>query len=108
VEALLRHSYSHNVRELGILLWKAVAGSHRDYVALTPEVRAELASVAPRPELEPHEPGAGELLPEDIVDCLNRSGHNIAVASRDLGLRSRYALYRLMRKHGIVVERAVK
>jgi DNA-binding NtrC family response regulator len=108
IEMLLRHQYDYNVRELDALLWKALAGSHGQYVALTQEVRSELTATSSEPARASAQPDTREITSEEIVDCLNRSGHNVATASRELGLRSRYALYRLMRKHGIAVERAGK
>ena len=108
VEMLLRQPYSYNIRELDALLWKAVAGSSREYVALTRELRAELAEVPASPAPAAVDTSSREMSADEIVECLDRNDHNVANASRELGLKSRYALYRLMRKHGIAVERATK
>jgi transcriptional regulator with PAS, ATPase and Fis domain len=106
IELLLRHPFTYHVRELAGLLWKAVSTSPREYVALGRELRAEI-SVRPRLALpraaddsELREPTA-----EQIMDCLTRNGSHVVRAARELGLSSRYALYRLMRKHDISVER---
>ncbi|HEY5961480.1 MAG TPA: sigma 54-interacting transcriptional regulator, partial [Polyangiaceae bacterium] len=44
IEALMRHHYSYNVRELERLLWKALADSPKQFVALTRSVREELGT----------------------------------------------------------------
>ena len=104
IEVLVCYPYSYNIRELDALLWKAVAGSRGEYVALTPELRkgslpVDNAEAPPAPYRSP------ELAPAAIVDALTHNGHNVVAAARELGLSSRYALYRLMRKYGIAVER---
>jgi DNA-binding NtrC family response regulator len=106
IEVLVRYPYSYNIRELDALLWRVVAGSTGQYVALTPDLR--ITSVRSNTTDAPHPSSRlpeREVAPADIVDALNRSGHNVAAAARMLGLSSRYALYRLMRKHDIAVER---
>ena len=45
------------------------------------------------------------LTPERIVMALDRHGGNQERAWRELGLSSRDALYRLMKKHGILAKR---
>ncbi len=105
IEALLRHRFTYHVRELEALLWKAVSTSPRDFVALSRELRDELARSPRGSTSEPAVP-APEPTSEEIVACLTRNGSHVTRAARELGLPSRYALYRLMRKHGIAVERA--
>jgi two-component system nitrogen regulation response regulator GlnG/two-component system response regulator HydG len=95
MDGLVRHRYTHHVRELGALLWSAIAGSEAHYVALTDEVQSKLSLPAP---------GAGERgspSVEAIVACLDRHEGNVSQAWRELGLSSRDALNRLMKKHGI-------
>ncbi len=48
VEGLLRHRYTHHVRELNQLLWAALAGSAPGRVELTREVRAQLEAARAR------------------------------------------------------------
>jgi two-component system nitrogen regulation response regulator GlnG/two-component system response regulator HydG len=43
--------------------------------------------------------------PEAIEAALDRNGGNISAAARELGLSSRYALYRLMQRHGLAGRR---
>ncbi len=95
VEALLRHDYTHHLRELERLLWLAVSTSRDSFLALTPEVEAELRTTARAPEKESTE----EPTADAIRAALGKNG--VSEAARKLGLKSRYALYRLMKKHGI-------
>jgi two-component system nitrogen regulation response regulator GlnG/two-component system response regulator HydG len=93
VEALVRHRYTLHVRELHRLLWRAVSTSPADHLAFTPEVRDEL-SLSPAAAAVPPDRAA-------IEAALAAAGGRAALAAEALGLRSRYALYRLMKKHGI-------
>ena len=102
VSALLRRSYSHHVRELESLLWRAMAASHRNYIGLTDDVKAQLAVEVPA---EVHRDPA-ELSPEEIRAALERHEGNQSRAFRELGLSSRHALYRLIKRYGIDVPRA--
>ncbi len=102
VESLVRHRYTYNIRELDGLLWKAIADSPRNFIRLTKPVRESLVPVVALQQAEPvAEPSA-----EQLVQALERNGHNVARTAESLQLSSRYALYRLLRKHGIAVERA--
>lgn len=95
VEALLRHRYALNVRELESLLWTSMASSPHDFLALTGEVRERLD----------FEQGVGvradEITAEAIEDALSRHQGNQSRAYKDLGLRTRDQLYRLMKKLGV-------
>lgn len=102
IERLVRHRFTYNIRELDALLWKAIADSPRNFVRLTQPVREALNVAAVSSKVETtDEPSAAQ-----IVESLGQNAHNVARTAEALGLSSRYALYRLMRKHGIVVERA--
>ncbi|CAN5374196.1 hypothetical protein BH09MYX1_BH09MYX1_03620 [soil metagenome] len=92
VDALLRHDYTHHLRELERLLWRAASTSQGDFIGLTPEVAKALTKVtrteeAPEPSLE------------EIEAALAETENNVTHAARKLGLSSRYALYRLIKKH---------
>jgi two-component system nitrogen regulation response regulator GlnG/two-component system response regulator HydG len=105
VGALLRRRFTTNVRELDSLLWNAMGESRGDGVALNDAI----AIAAPaRPAEPPAAPGAApprvEPTAEAIRECVGREKGNIRRAAAALGLPSRYALYRLMRKHGIDVK----
>lgn len=130
VDGLVRHRYTLHTRELERLLWVALASSHGNFLALTPEVHAELERVspaekdqpvetavsrpsvdtressrrddemrrekkaAPRPSFDPIDRGAIE------AALLNAQG-SVTDAARRLGLKNRFVLYRLMKRHGI-------
>jgi transcriptional regulator with AAA-type ATPase domain len=99
---LLRHPLGGNVRELESLLWEAMADSPgatlaaprhwavARYDELESPVRAALPA---RPREEP--------TLEQIRAAVDEHGGNLASAARQLGLASRYALYRLLKKYGI-------
>jgi DNA-binding NtrC family response regulator len=91
VEALLGKSYETNIRELDALLWRAMAASPGDTVVLTDELRKESQTRA-----RVAEPGA-----EEIRAALEEAQGSVSAAARALGVKSRFALYRLMKKHGI-------
>jgi two-component system nitrogen regulation response regulator GlnG/two-component system response regulator HydG len=116
VDHLVRHHFAAHLRELETLLWQAMAGSRHYYVALTEEVLAHWTP-APRPAREdprpadppvgldeappPAQPGAPpEPTLDEIRAAIAAADGNLARAARALGL-SRYALYRVLRKHGI-------
>ena len=106
IERLLRHRFTYNIRELDGLLWKAIADSPRNFVMLTRTLREELADRAEAAANAVAPTQAAEPSAQEIIDGLNRNANHVARTAEALGLSSRYALYRLMRKHGIVVERA--
>jgi transcriptional regulator of acetoin/glycerol metabolism len=108
VDHLLRSRFPTNVRELDALLWHAMSTSTgdaiewRDAVSTTGPVTGLVPSVPPESEHpDASEPDAPEPSAEEIRASLAVNGGNIVRAAQALGLSSRYALYRLMRKHGI-------
>jgi DNA-binding NtrC family response regulator len=96
IEALLRQRYTHHVRELDELLWRAIAASRGTYVAFADDLKARL-------EPEPPESAAieEELSEERIREALARHDGKVSRAYKELGLKSRYALYRLLKKYAI-------
>jgi DNA-binding NtrC family response regulator len=102
VEHLIHRDTPVNVRDLEELVWRAVASSGGDRLRLTAAF-AEAAATpsgrgsAPSPEAAP--PSADE-----IRACVERHGGNLAAAARALGLSSRFALYRLLKTHGIALD----
>jgi len=96
IERLLRHSYPLNVRELDTILWAALGSSERRYVELTSEVE-ELLDGEGEP---PDERVRREPTEAEITAALAAHENNRTRAAAQLGV-SRYALYRLLRKHGI-------
>jgi transcriptional regulator of acetoin/glycerol metabolism len=67
-----------------------MAGSPRDAVVLTEEVAAESAVESPAPP--------AELTTAVVRECVEREKGNLERAARQLGLKNRFALYRLMKK----------
>jgi len=107
VDALIRHDYTLYTRELERILWVALASSHGNFLALTPGVQAELrvAETAARhgsstQDLVSAEPA--EIDRMAIEAALQSTGGNITEAARRLGLKNRFALYRLMKRYGLV------
>jgi DNA-binding NtrC family response regulator len=109
LDALVRHVYTHHVRELETLVWTALASSREDRIELTDAVRDALAKRGPAPLPSPEEfgwpePGSvrpRDLTPEAIVAALERHDHVQEKAWRALGLKNRFQLMRLLKKHGI-------
>jgi DNA-binding NtrC family response regulator len=92
--ALSRHPYSVHVRELEGFLWRSLQGSQGSWLELT----AELAGVL-RTTNEPR--AAQSVSAAELRDCLARHGGVKDKAWRELGLSSRHALHRLMKKLGV-------
>ncbi len=89
IDVLLRHQYKAHVRELDALLWRAMAESAKDVAEVPSEMRLSGS-------YEPLEPSA-----DQVRAILGEEKGNITRAARALGLSSRFALYRLMKKYGI-------
>jgi DNA-binding NtrC family response regulator len=95
IESLLRQDYAFHFRELRRLVGLALGGSEGDRLSETPALLRELKPL----------PLASELGAEEIQRALAACGGNVSHAARALGLPSRYALYRVMKRHGIAVDR---
>ena len=98
VERLVRHAWTTHVRELDTLLWLSIGSSPDDTLELTDEVAVALGPAGPDPEatVDPR-----SLDRDTIVAVLARCNGVQEQAWRELGLRSRFALGRLLKKHGI-------
>jgi two-component system nitrogen regulation response regulator GlnG/two-component system response regulator HydG len=95
VVRLLRHPFTHHVRELDRLIWLALGTAEADYIGLTPTVEAELKDSAESAvEL-------AELDRETLAKALADHGRSPARAARALGLKNRFVLLRLLKKHGL-------
>lgn len=130
VRVLLRRSYPTNVRELEGLLWEALAESPGDRLEVPArEIAHPFGLSAPRgassggletatddadrvsdvPEDRSSAPGLEESpngpSPAAIQSCLDAHNGVIEDAWRPLGLSSRHALARLLKKHGIEIRR---
>jgi two-component system nitrogen regulation response regulator GlnG/two-component system response regulator HydG len=97
VEGLLLHRYTHHLRELDRLVWTAVSSSREGFLARTPEVETELRIEAPRAA------GDADIDEATIRSALEAASDNVTRAAKALGLKNRFALYRVMKKYGITV-----
>lgn len=95
LDRLLRHDYTSNVRELEALLWRAMLGSTGDYIGLSETIITEMEPPRPTKREKP------EFTAAQVTEALKRHSGNVTRASRELGLRNRYIMYRLMKKLGI-------
>ncbi len=93
---LVTHAYETNVRELEATLWRSLAASTGDVLRLAPK-----PGVAPVDAGEPTD----ALSPARIQACLDEHNGGVEEARRALGLSSRHALARLIKKHGLQVRR---
>lgn len=82
-----------NVRDLDVILWTSIAETSEDHFGMTGGVARQLGLG--------HDGERPEPTPDDIECALDRHAGNQSRAYRELGLSSRYALIRLMKKHGI-------
>ncbi len=115
IEALLRHPYTHHLRELERHMWIALGSSPDNFLTLTPDLCAVLrpepgdARTEPRtgPKTDPgrsnspNPSDSGSLGRPEIEAALVEAQGSVTTAARILGLKNRFALYRLMKRHGI-------
>jgi transcriptional regulator with AAA-type ATPase domain len=92
VEGLVLHAYTHHLRELERLVWLAVSTSRDVYLARTPEVEAQLRISAP---------DDGEPSESAVRAALDECNGSVTSAAKRLGLKNRFAMYRLMKRYGI-------
>lgn len=102
MDRLVRHRYILHVRELDALLWQAMADSSGDELDLSEGVEQRLSGdgdggVGGDVEAE-------TITPEQIRMALATARGNKTDAARRLGLSSRFALYRLMKRVGVDAE----
>jgi two-component system nitrogen regulation response regulator GlnG/two-component system response regulator HydG len=94
---LLHHPFTHHVRELERLVWLALGTADGDYIGLTPAVERELAESAES------DTDAGELDRDIIAKALAEHDRSPTKTAKALGLKNRYVLLRLLKKHGLSV-----
>ena len=117
---LLRRSYPTNVRELQALLWEALADSPEGRIEAPLRLagprspaRSEPPGAGPRPgpntvshpSAPPGDEAADGLSPAAVQACLDAHNGVLEEAWRALGLSSRHALARLIKRHGLEVRR---
>lgn len=115
LRALLRHELSTNVRELRNLLLASASESHEGTLDVPAQLTSEARVVAAPASTPPaaNDPdddagAAGDVSPARIQAALDANNGSIEDTWRSLGLPSRHALGRLVRKHGIEVRRRPK
>ena len=96
VVRLLRHEFTHHVRELERLVWLALGTADADYIGLTRDVERELEQSA-----ESERDATIELDRDTIARALAENGRSPTRAAKALGLKNRYVLLRLLKKHGL-------
>lgn len=94
VELLLRSELSHNTRDLERVLRMAVLSSGQRYVGMSPTIEAELSQVT-------SDVTSVNLDREAIVEALATTQGSPTKAAKQLGLKNRHVLYRLMKKFEI-------
>jgi two-component system nitrogen regulation response regulator GlnG/two-component system response regulator HydG len=107
MRALVTRPWSTHVRELETLIWEAVLATRGDRLALPPPTTAPEASApAASPSIVPAPADGAALTPVAIQACLDANNGVIERAWRPLGLPSRHALARLIKKHGLELRRS--
>jgi two-component system nitrogen regulation response regulator GlnG/two-component system response regulator HydG len=102
IDCALRQDLKNNTRQLEALLWKAMSQSTQSYVEPPNEWRRETSSAPPGAAVSASSrPSSSEPSADQIRDALGAVGGSIGKAASILGLSNRFALYRLMKKHGI-------
>lgn len=92
---LVRHHYSQHVRELESFLWRAMTGSRGRHLALTDEIAADLSPTTVNGE-------APSVITAELIQAsLDRHLGNRTKVYKELGLRNRHVLYRLIKKFGL-------
>ncbi len=94
VAALMVDALPLNARSLERALWQSLVTSPGSTLRLTPEVQALLA---PSPESGPRRPD--EITGDVLLDAMERHGGKRSRVWRELGLKDRYVLRRLLKKY---------
>ncbi|MCY1065144.1 nitrogen fixation protein NifQ [Nannocystis sp. RBIL2] len=93
---MTRHEYTTEARELRELLWRAVAASSASHLITPPGLVTPPAPPPPPAHTDPR-----KLSRDQVVHVLARCGGVRERAWRELGLRSRDQLKRLLKRHGL-------
>jgi DNA-binding NtrC family response regulator len=111
---LVEHRYTSHLRELERLLLHAFVEGGGASMKATPALADAAMTVAPASDTPPHEgpalplrgeSSAASLTPARIQAVLDQHNGRIETAYRALGLKNRFALGRLIAKHGLEVRR---
>jgi len=104
--ALLRHRWTTHVRQLKRILWISVRSSPGKGLALTEDVRQALGEKTSLIKSQDNRQKFAKAHPvgldaATVQSALDAANGNVTNAAQALGLPSRYALYRLIRKFGL-------
>ncbi len=103
---LVRRNYVTHVRELEVMLWQAIATSPEDRLEWTQAV-ADVVATGPQSAPDeaaataPTEVRVQDLTPEQIQASLDAHRGSLKDTWQALGLRNRFQLIRLIKKHGL-------
>ena len=97
IARLMRHRFHHHGRELDRLMWLSVQTATGDFLGLTPALEAELGAPIPPPVSV----DISKLDAATLTRAMEAAGQSPTEAARQLGLKNRYVLLRLLKKHGI-------
>ncbi len=95
VVRLLRHRFAHHVRELERLVWLALGSADGDYIGVTPAVEGELRDSAD-PAID-----TSSIDRDTLAKALAEHGGSPTRVARALGLKNRFVVLRLLKKHGL-------
>jgi transcriptional regulator with AAA-type ATPase domain len=104
IDAMLHHEYTDHLRELERWMWIALGTSRSSFLDLTAALH-EQRRLPDERQAPAGEPVAKERAREEIEAALAQARGSITQAARRLGLKNRYALYRLMKRHGVAAAR---
>jgi two-component system nitrogen regulation response regulator GlnG/two-component system response regulator HydG len=99
IAALLRHRYSHHVRELESLLWCAMTSSTRE-ITVSDELLERLEPAAESASDDTRR----EASAEEIRAAMEKHGGVREKVWRELRLPNRYVLQRLMKRYGMQLQ----
>jgi DNA-binding NtrC family response regulator len=100
IEMVLRYPYRTHVRELNELLWRSIQRGERNFLEPPADLPVRVSEDASAPSVA-EEVCRVDPTPEQIRAALTRHDGMPSRAYAPLGLPSRYALYRLLKKYGI-------
>lgn len=97
---LLRHPFTHHVRELERIVWLALGTADADYIGVTSAVEGELRDSA---DSASDTAEVAEIDRDTLAKALADCGRSPTRAAKALGLKNRFVLLRLLKKHGLSV-----
>ena len=95
VVRLLRHPFTHHVRELERIVWLALGTADGDYVGVTGAVEAELRESAESAV------ASVEIDRDTVARALEENGRSVTRTAKALGLKNRFVLIRLLKKYAL-------